>query len=209
MLRTTPLRIAVAGSLVAIAFVAAILIATTGPDPLEVVQGLRASRNAGDVEQAMSYLAGEAELFGVSRASPRGEAKIREILAAQAVAAWMIEESGCAADGDAVTCRYQMDDKILRRWGLSFFGRHEYVVRDGKVVKLLRFHDEASREEAYAALADFKEWVRMTHRELLYVIWSDAQSVTYATPEGAAAMLGVLDEYEETKELTPKEDLDR
>jgi hypothetical protein len=63
------------------------------------------------------------------------------------------------------------------------------------VAELLRFHDKASRDEAYAALADFREWVSRTHRDLLYVIWSDPQSVTYATPEGATAMLDLLDEY--------------
>jgi len=192
--------------MVGIGVVVAILFATAGqpdaalrPDLLEVVHGWTSSRNAGDVDLAMSYLADDAQIFGSSMATPRGEAKIREILAAQAVAAWTIQESGCSADGDTVTCRYQMDDKVLRRWGLSFIGRHEYLIRDGKVAQLTRFHDEASRQRAYAALADFKAWVRETHRDLLYVIWSDAQSVTYATPEGAAAMLGLLDEYEEAK----------
>jgi hypothetical protein len=197
MLRSRWLRIAIPASLVAVSVVGAILFAAAGPDPLEVVESLRSSRNTGNIEQAMSFLADDAELFGVSMASPRGEAKIREILAAQAVAGWTIQESGCSADGEMVTCRYQMDDKVLRRWGLTFTGRHEYLIRDGKVAKVLRFHDEASREEAYAALADFKAWVRETHRDLLDVIWSDAQSSTYATPEGAAAMLDLLDEYEE------------
>jgi hypothetical protein len=143
----------------------------------------------------MSYLADEGGVFEVSMATPRGQAKIRDILTAQAIAGWKIQESGCTADGDQVTCRYQMDDTILRRWSISFFGRHEYVIEDGKVAKLSRFHDQVSRDEAYAALADFKEWVRAEHRDLLYVIWSDAQSVTYATPEGASAMLDLLDEY--------------
>jgi hypothetical protein len=195
MSRARWLRFGIAAALAGIGVGGAMLLATAGPDPVEVVQGLRSSRNAGNIEQAISFLADDAELFDVSMASPRGEAKIREILAAQAVAGWTIRESGCAADGETVTCRYQMDDKVLRRWGLTFTGRHEYLIRDGKVAKVLRFHDEASREEAYAALADFKAWVRETHRNLLYVIWSDAQSVTYATPEGAAAMLDLLDEY--------------
>jgi hypothetical protein len=197
MLRTRWLRVALPVVLVGI--VVAILFATAGPDSLEMVQGWTSSRNAGDVDLAMSYLADDARVFGFSMATPRGEAKIREILAAQVVAAWTIQESGCSTDGDTVTCRYQMDDKVLRRWGLSFFGRHEYVIRDGKLAELTRFHDEASRQEAYAALADFKAWVRATHRDLLYVIWSDAQSVTYATPEGAASMLSLLDEYEAAK----------
>jgi hypothetical protein len=199
MLRTRWLRVALPVSLVGIVVVVAILFAAAGPDPLETVQGWTSSRNARDVDLAMSYLADDARVFGFSMATPRGEAKMREILAAQAIAAWTIRESGCSADGNIVTCRYQMDDKVLRRWGISFLGRHEYVIRDGEVAEVMRFHDEASRQEAYAALADFKAWVRATHRDLLYVIWSDAQSVTYATPEGAAAMLSLLDEYEEAK----------
>ena len=59
--------------------------------------------------------------------------------------------------------------RILRRLGVTFLGRHEYVIQGGRV--------------------------RTNHRDLLYVIWSDAQSTTYATPEGAAAMLDLLDEY--------------
>ena len=195
MPRARWLLIAILAALAGMSVGGAMLLATMGPDPLEVVQEWTASRNAGDVDLAMSYLADDTQLFGVSMATQRGAAKIREVLAAQAVAAWTIQESGCSADGDQVTCRYQMDDTILRRWSISFFGRHEYVIEDGKVAKLERFHDEASRDEAYAALADFKDWVAHTHRDLLYVIWSDAQSVTYATPEGAAAMLDLLDEY--------------
>jgi hypothetical protein len=195
MLRHRWLRAAIPISVVALVAVGATLFATAGPDPVEVVQSLRSSRNAGEVEQAVSFLADDAELFGFSMASPLGAAKIREILTAQAVAGWTIRESGCSADGETVSCRYRMDDEVLRRWGLTFTGRHEYLIRDGKVAKVLRFHDEASKEEAYAALADFKVWVRETHPDLLHVIWSDPQSVTYATPEGAAAMLDVLDEY--------------
>ena len=195
MSRARWLWIAIPAALVGIGVGGAMLLATLGPDPLEVVQDWTASRNAGDVDLAMSYLADDTRLFDASMATERGQAKIRDILAAQAVAEWTIQESGCSADGDEVTCRYQMDDTILRRWGISFFGRHEYVIEDGKVSELLRFHDKASREEAYAALAHFREWVAQTHGDLLYVIWSDPQSVTYATPEGAAAMLDLLDEY--------------
>jgi limonene-1,2-epoxide hydrolase len=195
MPRARLLWIAIPAALVGIGVGCTTQLATMGPDPLEVVENFTTSRNAGDVDLAMSYLADDTRLFDASMATERGQAKIRDILAAQAVAEWTIQESSCSADGDQVTCRYQMDDIILRRWGLSFFGRHEYVIEDGKVARLLRFHDKESREEAYAALADFKEWVRQTHRDLLYVIWSDAQSVTYATPEGAAAMLDLLDEY--------------
>jgi len=195
MPRARWLWVAILGALAATGVLGAILLATVRSDPLEVVRAWTASRNAGDVDLAMSYLADDTQLFGSSMAVPRGQAKIRDVLAAQAVAGWTIQDSGCSVDGYTVTCRYQMDDKILRRWGISFFGRHEYVIQDGKVAKLSRFHDEASREEAYAALAAFKEWVRQTHGDLLYVIWSDAQSVTYATPQGAAAMLDLLDEY--------------
>jgi hypothetical protein len=195
MPRARWLWIAIPAALAGIGVAGAMLLTTAGPDPLEVVQEWTASRNAGDVDLAMSYLADDTQLFDASMATERGQTKIRDILAAQAVAEWTIQESGCSADGDEVTCRYQMDDTILRRWGISFFGRHEYVIEDGKVAELLRFHDKPSREEAYAALADFREWVARTHRDLLYVIWSDPQSVTYATPEGAAAMLDLLDEY--------------
>jgi hypothetical protein len=195
MPRARWLWIAIPAALAGIGVGGVILLTTLGPDPLEVVQDWTASRNAGDVDLAMSYLANDTQLFDVSMATPRGQAKIRDVLAAQAIAEWTIQESGCSADGDQVTCRYQMDDTILRRWGISFFGRHEYVIEDGKVAELLRFHDKASRDEAYAALADFREWVSRTHRDLLYVIWSDPQSVTYATPEGATAMLDLLDEY--------------
>jgi hypothetical protein len=185
--------------LVAAGVVAAVLVATAGPDPLEVVHGWTASRNAGDVDTAMSYLADDATVFGFSIADPLRRANVRDILAAQAVAGWSIQESECVAEGENVTCRYRMDDEVLRRWALSLSGRHEYLIRDGKLAEATRYHDDEPRRRAYAALATFKAWVRATHPDLVYVIWSDAQSVTYATPEGAAAMLVLLNEYEQAK----------
>jgi hypothetical protein len=186
-------------SIAVAAGVVAALVATRGPDPLQVVRAFTASRNAGDVDLAMSYLADEATIFGFSIADPLRRERVRQILAAQAVGDWTIHESNCTASGAIVTCRYAMDDQVLRRWGLSFTGRHEYVIREGKVASQMRYHDDEPRRLAYAALADFRAWVRGAHPDLLYVIWSDAQSVTYATPEGAAAMLGLLDEYEAAK----------
>jgi hypothetical protein len=72
MLRTRWLRVALPVVLVGI--VVAILFATAGPDSLEMVQGWTSSRNAGDVDLAMSYLADDARVFGFSMATPREEA---------------------------------------------------------------------------------------------------------------------------------------
>jgi hypothetical protein len=196
VLRRRRLLIGGAAVVVATAIVGGMLVATARPDPLMVVHGWTASRNAGDVDTAMSYLAEDAKVFNQLIATPVGEAKVREILAAQAVAGWTIHDSDCSVDDETVACRYRMDDQVLRRWGISFSGRHEFTIRNGKLAEVRRYHDAASRQAAYAALADFKAWVRQEHADLLYVIWSDAQSVTYATPKGAAAMLHLLDEYE-------------
>ena len=195
-MRRLPLVVGSLGLFVGAAVLVAILVATAGPPPLEIVQSWTRSRNAGDVETAMSYLAHDANVFGFSIASPSRRDQTRGILEAQATAGWTIEESDCSTAGESVTCRYRMHDEVLRRWGMAFTGVHEYVVHDGKLASSKRFHDLASRDQVYAALDAFREWVRVTHPDLLYVIWSDAQSVTYATPEGAEAMLNLLDEYD-------------
>jgi catabolite regulation protein CreA len=190
-------------TLLVIAVFGAILVLRPQADPLEVVAAFTASRNAGDVDAAMDLLADDASIFGGSIADPKQRNATRQILAAQALAGWTIVDSDCEATEEAsdvsVICRYQMDDEILRRWELSFTGTHEYTVRDGKIAKVTRVHDLSSRDRAYAALGAFRAWVTEAHPDLVVVIWSDPQGVTYATPEGARAMLDLLDEYEESR----------
>jgi hypothetical protein len=199
-----PLLIGGLVTLLVVGLIALFVIGRPQAEPLAVVAAWTASRNAGDVDAAFTLLADDANVFVGSIDDPGRRNATRQILAAQALAGWTIVDSDCEASGETstdvtVTCRYQMDDEILRRWGLSFTGTHQYLVRDGKIARVTRVHDIPSRDEAYGALGAFKAWVAEVHPDLLEVIWSDPQSVTYATPEGAAAMLELLDEYEQSR----------
>jgi hypothetical protein len=144
----------------------------------------------------MKLLAPDAVVLGFPVASPTRRAEFRSVMEAQAIAGWRIEDSDCSVSGDTVTCRYRMDDKMLRRWDLEFTGTHEYVVSAGLIQRSTRSHDAESRDRVYAAIQAFRNWVYLVHPDLESVIWSDPNGATYATPEGAQAMLDILDEYE-------------
>jgi hypothetical protein len=165
-------------------------------DLLAVVTEWTQARNAGDVDAAMQLLAPDAVILGFPLTSPTRRAEFREVMEAQAIAGWTIEDSNCLVSGDTVTCRYRMDDEMLRRWDLEFTGTHEYVVSDGLIQRSTRSHDAESRDRVYAAIQAFRNWVHLVHPELEPVIWSDPNGATYATPEGAQAMLDILAEYD-------------
>jgi hypothetical protein len=167
-----------------------------GSDALDIVRAWTEARNDGEIERAMDLLSPTAHVLGLSMATPELRAGLARGFAAQHVGGWRIQDSGCVADGELVTCQYIQDDTVLRRWGLSFTGTHEYTVLDGEIVSLTRVHDPESADRVYAALRAFKEWVRDAHPNLVWVIWSDATYSTYATPEGARAMLRIVDEYQ-------------
>ena len=213
-MRGRPLLIGGLVTLLVVSVIAAIVVGRPQADPLEVVAAWTASRNAGDVDAALSLLADDASVFGGSIADPGRRNETRQILAAQALAGWTIVDSDCEATDETstdviVTCRYRMDDEILRRWELSFTGTHQYIVRDGKIARVTRVHDISSRDQAYSALGAFKAWVAEVHPDLVAVIWSDPQGATYGTPEGAAAMLELLDEYEQSRSGVDKSFSDR
>jgi ketosteroid isomerase-like protein len=173
--------------------------ATSSPEArghLAVVTEWTRARNAGDVDAAMQLLAPDAVVMGFPLASPTRRAEFRNVLEAQAIAGWKIEDSDCSVSGETVMCRYRMGDKMLRRWDLEFTGTHEYVVSDGLIQRSSRSHDAESRDRVYAAIQAFRNWVYLVHPDLEPVIWSDPNGATYATPEGAQAMLDILAEYD-------------
>lgn len=165
-------------------------------DPLSIVEAWEAARNAGDVDRAMSLIAESAVIFGTAARTPAGRAWHRSVLTAQAIAGHTVHDSSCVVSGERVTCRYVQEDAFLAKCGLVLTGEHRFQVHAGKLVVVTRRHDEASREAVYGAVEAFRSWVASVHPAEHQVIWSDPSSVFYATPEGANAMLAVLDEYE-------------
>jgi limonene-1,2-epoxide hydrolase len=175
---------------------AAILTSRTSPrSPVAVVEHWTAARNTGDIDAALAFLGDDAVVLDQHVSDPAGLARLRNVLEAQKIAGWRIEESGCGVDGQRVTCRYAMDDALLRKCGLRFTGEHEYVVVDGKLDHQTRRHDAASRTEVYGRLQAFRGWVRKNHPGAFEVIWIDPTSATYTTPDGANAVMAFLDEY--------------
>jgi hypothetical protein len=170
----------------------------TPADPLSVVDAWVDARNAGDVEAAMAMLPEEGDILGAGIHLPGNRDRLRATFEAQTVAGLTIEETECRVDGESVTCRYRLQDDVMRRWELALTGEHRYVVRGGRIARVQRFHDPSSSRAVYAAADDFRGWVREEHPELLDVIWVDLDSALYTTPDGARAVLDILDEYEAT-----------
>lgn len=168
---------------------------TASPGPVAVVEHWTAARNAGDLDAALAFLGDDAVVLDQHVSDPAGLARLRNVLEAQKIAGWRIEETGCGVDGERVRCRYAMDDALLRKCGLRFTGEHEYVVVDGKLEQQTRRHDAASRSEVYGRLQAFRGWVRKNHPGAFEVIWIDPTSATYTTPDGADAVMAFLDEY--------------
>jgi len=189
--------------LVAIAALVVVSVAAGGAwlltrpaDPLTVVRSWAATRNAGDVDGALSHLGESGDIFGIGLHQPGGREELRTILEAQAIAGFRIDDRDCAVNGENVRCRYVMSDEPMRRWGLQLAGEHSYTVRDGRLVRSSRVHDPEARTAVYAAAALFEDWVREAHPELHDVIWTSFDSVTYSTPDGARAVTALLDEYD-------------
>ncbi|HSI99615.1 MAG TPA: nuclear transport factor 2 family protein [Patescibacteria group bacterium] len=166
-----------------------------GADPIAVVEAWVAAREAGDIDTVMSLLAEEGDIFGTGIHLDDNRERLRRNFEGQAVAGWAIEETGCEADGERVTCRYRQEDEILRRWGLALTGEHRYAVRDGLIVRVQRIHDPQSANAVYAVTDAFRSWVTEHHPELVDVIWVDPTSALYTTPEGARAILELLDDF--------------
>lgn len=165
-------------------------------DPIAVVRAWDEARNRGDVDAAMSYLADDGQVVGFSLRSPGQRSLLRGVLEGQAAAEFRIEDTRCTVAGLAVTCRYAQDDVILRRWGMTFTGTHEFEVHDGKITRLVRTHDRDVQDEIYAAALRLRSWVRVAHPELYDVIWIDDTTTLYSTRAGAEALLRIIDEYE-------------
>jgi hypothetical protein len=183
--------------------VAVTVVLLSRSDPLSVVRGWSEARNAGDVDRAMSYVADEGNILGIGVHLPGERDRLRSIFEAQALASWSVEDSDCVVAVSAndpaeaeVTCRYVQRDRALDRWGVTLVGTHEYVVRNGLIVRALRTHDADSQRSAYAVFDAFRAWVRDTHPELFDVIWVDRTSALYTTPDGARTVLDLLDEYQ-------------
>jgi hypothetical protein len=184
-----------AGIVVVVLAVAVALVWSSAPsDPLSVVRAWNAARNAGDVDRAMSLVAEDANLFGVP-ADESGRAWHRAVLEGQAIAGHRVEDSECRVSGSRVICRYAIQDAFLRKCGLTLTGTHRFEVRNGLIDFAARDHDSSSRAAVYAAIRLFRDWVEASRPEVAAVIWSDATSTFYTTPQGATQMLAVLDGY--------------
>ena len=173
----------------------AIVIARSPSDPVEVIQTWDDARNAGDVDAALALVAEDATILGFNLISPTQRDALRTVLEAQVIAGWHGTDAGCAVEGVTISCRYTMDDEILRRWSAAFTGVHEFTIRDGSIEAISRRHDPEVRDRIYAAALDLREWVRSTHPELYRVIWADVTSTFYTAPDGARALLDIIDEY--------------
>jgi len=168
-----------------------------GQSAIDVVHAWIDARNREDIEAVLALLSPTANVLGFAMQVPSRREALVAALEGQAVADWRINDTDCVFEGGVVTCAYSQDDAILRRWGLSFSGMHTYAVEKGLITRVARAHDLDSRDAGYAALRAFKDWVRDTHPDLIFVIWSDPTAATYATPAGAMAALHLLEEYED------------
>ncbi len=164
-------------------------------DLLGVVERWTAARNAGDIDAAMDLVADDAVVLDVIVSRPGARDQLRGILEAQRIAAWHIDETECHVDGSRVSCRYGMDDALLRRCALRFTGIHTYVVDGGRLSSAIRAHDADSRVRVYAALELYRDWVEKEHPAAAETIWIDPRSALYTTPDGARAVMELLDEY--------------
>lgn len=174
----------------------AVIVSTGAPaGDIRVVEGWTAARNAGDIDAALAFLSADAVVLDLDVSDPDALARLRGILEAQKLARWRIKETGCGVDRERITCRYAMDDELLRKCGLQFTGDHLYVVADGKIDQQTRRHDAASASRVYKALETFRVWVRTNHPDAIGVIWIDPRSATYTTLAGAQAVMAFLNEY--------------
>ena len=165
-------------------------------DPVAVIERWNDTRNQGDVASALTLLADDAAVLGY-RLDERGDrAELAEILAAQAEAGFHLTDHACAATGIIVTCDYEMDDEVMRRWNLALSGVHRYEVVDGRITSATRTHDRASSDRVYRELEVFRRWVTDRHPDLVDVIWSTPGAAAYTTVLGARTMLSLLDEYQ-------------
>jgi hypothetical protein len=165
-------------------------------EPLSAARGWIDARNAGEVAAALGYVAESADILGIDAGTSDGRDRLRALLEAQFIAGWRIEDSECTTIGERVVCRYTQADALLRKCGRALTGEHRYDVSAGKLIRVARTHDLATREPAYAAIRAFRAWVERAHPVAEQVIWSDPNAISYATPEGARAMLAILDEYD-------------
>ena len=167
-------------------------------DPVAVIERWNDTRNHGDVAGALALLADDATVLGFRLDEPGDRAELAEILAAQAEAGFHLTDHACEAAGSVVTCDYDMDDEVMRRWNLALHGVHRYEVVDGRITAATRTHDRSSSDRVYRELEAFRRWVTERHPDLVEVIWSTPGAAAYTTVLGARTMLSLLDEYQNT-----------
>jgi hypothetical protein len=167
-------------------------------DPVAVIERWNDTRNHGDVAGALALLADDATVLGFRLDQPRDRAELAETLAAQAEAGFHLTDHACEAARRIVTCDYDMDDEVMRRWNLALHGVHRYEVVDGRITAATRTHDRASSDRVYRELETFRRWVTERHPDLVEVIWSTPGAAAYTTVLGARTMRSLLDEYQNT-----------
>ena len=159
-----------------------------------VVRRLTAARNGHDLDGVLAAYAPEAHILGWPRDHERLGQRVVDRFAAQFLLEWRVTLTDCERFGDRVVCDVVMDDVFLRALGIRLTGRHTYELRDGLIAR----HDGhvgRGRRAAEAAVADLRAWVRVHHPELEPVMWSDPAGLLATTPEGAEALLAVLDDW--------------
>jgi hypothetical protein len=165
-------------------------------DPVAVIERWNASRNRGDVAGALALLADDATVLGYRLDEPGDRAELAEILAAQGEAGFRITDRECSVKGIFVTCDYEMEDAVMRRWSMALRGVHQYEVVDGRITAATRTHERAGSDRLYRELQVLRRWVTDQHPDLVEVIWSTPGAAAYTTVLGARTMLSLLDEYE-------------
>lgn len=173
--------------------------AALADDPLAVVDAWNEARNDGDVERAMALVADDALLVTFAMDDPAERATWLDLLDAQAIAGWQIDESCELHSGGWVACTYVQSDELLRSWGLALRGTHDYTVRDGHIEQLDRRHDADTQREVYDAVDDFRAWAESYHPDVAAVIWTDPSVTFYSDARGADAAMSLVDEFDEAR----------
>jgi hypothetical protein len=163
-------------------------------DPVGVVMTLTEARNAKDLDAVLAIYADDARVLGHDLDWPSRREAFEDVLLTQFAMDWQVETSDCEVTGEQVVCAYRMHDTFHRALGLHFEGRHRYEVVDGRITRHDRHHRRGARE-IEAAVSEFRIWVEQHHPSLVPVIWSNPAAMLATTPEGAAAIASILDDW--------------
>jgi hypothetical protein len=163
-------------------------------EPVAVVMALTEARNAKDLDAVLAIYADDAHVLGHDLDWASRREAFEDVLLTQFAMDWQVESFDCEDTGEQVVCAYRMHDTFHRALGLHFEGRHRYEVVDGRITRHDRHHQSGGRE-IEAAVSEFHAWVDEHHPSLVPVIWSHPTAMLATTPEGAAAIASILDDW--------------